>query len=262
MGTGVGLPRDRRKNWDWDIPRARNTLWNHPWPHPSEICQGPRSFTDKSQTSGGQKTAYPTFQNKITKKTPKNLGQRKRFLPRANPGNRNAATATTWEGKVQSWNSTGGQGWVCSWGFGSLKLFLKLDFILGQGFSMRDTHMHFCFQNSCLPRGKVGTTFTFIPLYQIPVMLKCQRQKFHLSGRNVKVYGTTENWKSELPWALHNKVTCSQGEMQDAEWFPWLQSLKNPTKQLKTMPSSLSPIVPDILALFSFGRAWCFKTSD
>lgn len=89
---------------------------------------------------------------------------------------------------------------------------------------MRDTHMHVCFQNSWPSRGKV----VFVPLYQTPVMLKCQRQKFHLSGRNIQVYGTTENWELELPWALHNQVTCSQGEMQGGEWFPWLQSLKNP----------------------------------
>lgn len=29
---------------------------------------------------------------------------------------------------------------------------------------MRDTHMHFCFQNSWPSRGKVGITFTFVPL--------------------------------------------------------------------------------------------------
>lgn len=87
---------------------------------------------------------------------------------------------------------------------------------------MRDTHMNFCFQNSWLSREKV----VFVPLYQTPAMRKCQRQKFCLSGRNIKVYRTTENWKSELPWALHIQITSSQGEMQGAQWFPWLQSLK------------------------------------
>lgn len=152
----------------------------------------------------------------------------------------------------------GEKGWVCFWGFGSLKLFLESDFILSQGFSMRDTHMNFCFQNSWLSREKV----VFVPLYQTPAMRKCQRQKFCLSGRNIKVYRTTENWKSELPWALHIQITSSQGEMQGAQWFPWLQSLKKATKQLKIMSNSLSPNVPNILALFSFGRAWCFETSD
>lgn len=35
---------------------------------PFRDLQGPSALTDKSQTSGGQKTAHPTFQNKITKK--------------------------------------------------------------------------------------------------------------------------------------------------------------------------------------------------
>lgn len=34
MGRGVVLPGNKRKNWDWDIPRARNTLWKQPFTSP------------------------------------------------------------------------------------------------------------------------------------------------------------------------------------------------------------------------------------
>lgn len=131
-----------------------------------------------------------------------------------------------WERKVKSWNSTGGQGWVCSCGSGSLKLFLESDFILGQGISSE----FLTFQR----KGGICPSLSDSSYAEMP------ETEVSFIWEKHYVYGTTENWESELPWALHNQVTCSQGEMQGGEWFPWLQSLKNLTKQLKTISSFVS----------------------
>lgn len=212
MGRGVGLPRDKGKNWDWDVPRARNTLWNQPWPHPWEICQGQIPPLTKVKLLVSREQHIPHFKTKLPKKQIQGKG---RDSYPEQTQEQDGSNHVRREGKILKQHRGTGLGLLLRlWESETVS---KLDFILGQGFSMRDTHMHFCFQNSWLSRGNVGITFTFVPLYQTPVMLKCQRQKFHLSGRNMKVYGTTENWKSELPWALQNKVTCSQGEMKGAE---------------------------------------------
>lgn len=150
MGRGVGLPGTRGKTGTGISPEPGTPCGTSPDLTLQRSARDQVPPLTKVKLLVGRKQHISHFKTKL-QKNPTNSGQRKRFLPRANPGNRNAATVgceqpLRREGKILKQHRGTGLGLLL--GLWESETVSKLDFILGQGFSMRETHMHFCFQNS------------------------------------------------------------------------------------------------------------------